>query len=796
MNPSLVAPAPIVPLETITLDVSGMKCAGCVKAVEDQLTAHPGVLNASVNLVTEVATVQYQLGSLDPIHLAKDLTDVGFPSQPRLASTSLEEGSSLEQRQQAATRHQLWQVSIAGVLLFMSGLGHLGQWGLLTIPGLSNIWFHWGLATLALLIPGRSIVVDGWRGIRRNAPNMNTLVGLGTLTAYTASVVALVFPQLGWECFFDEPVMLVGFILLGRTLEQQARNRATAALRTLAALQPKVAHLIKEGGAGEQNLPLSIPVEQVQVGQRLQVLPGEKIPVDGEVLVGQTTVDESMLTGESLPILKQPGDAVTGGTLNQSGAIVLRASRTGNDTTLAQIIALVETAQTRKAPIQQLADRVAGYFTYAVMTVAALTFGFWYFIGTQFWTVNAVVPLMHHGVGHTMAGMTTHSSPLLISLKLTIAVLVVACPCALGLATPTAILVGSGIGAEHGLLIRGGDVLEKVHQLDTIVFDKTGTLTTGHPVVTDILCFQEPDAIPDPSLTPDALLQLAATVESGTRHPLAEAILQQAQQRALPLLPAQDFQTHPGLGVSALVGGKLVVLGTEDWLGQQGILVTDRAQAQVHSLAAGGKTVVCVAVAGVLMGFIAVTDSLRPDAQATVATLQQMGLRVLMLTGDRLESAQAIAQAIGLQPVDTLAEVRPDGKAAQIAQLQAQGHCVAMVGDGINDAPALAQADVGISLHSGTDLAIEFAGIVLMRDRLLDVVESIRLSRITFQKIKQNLFWAFAYNILGIPLAAGVLLPLQIVLSPAAAGAMMAFSSVSVVVNSLLLRRIFTKTES
>lgn len=272
MNPSLVAPAPIVPLETITLDVSGMKCAGCVKAVEDQLTAHPGVLNASVNLVTEVATVQYQLGSLDPIHLAKDLTDVGFPSQPRLASTSLEEGSSLEQRQQAATRHQLWQVSIAGVLLFMSGLGHLGQWGLLTIPGLSNIWFHWGLATLALLIPGRSIVVDGWRGIRRNAPNMNTLVGLGTLTAYTASVVALVFPQLGWECFFDEPVMLVGFILLGRTLEQQARNRATAALRTLAALQPKVAHLIKEGGAGEQNLPLSIPVEQVQVGQRLQVL--------------------------------------------------------------------------------------------------------------------------------------------------------------------------------------------------------------------------------------------------------------------------------------------------------------------------------------------------------------------------------------------------------------------------------------------------------------------------------------------------------------------------------------------
>lgn len=811
MNQSLMTSVPIVPSETVTLDVTGMKCAGCVKAVEDQLTAHQGVLNASVNLVTEVATVQYQLGSLDPVHLAQDLTAVGFPTQPRLVGISSGEEqsrNSLEQRQQAETRRQLWQVSVAGILLIMSGLGHLGQWGLLTIPGLSNIWFHWGLATLALIVPGRSILIDGWRGLRRNAPNMNTLVGLGTLTAYIASMIALLFPQLGWECFFDEPVMLVGFILLGRTLEQRARNRATSALRTLAALQPKVAHLVKEGAAEEQdglkagiNLmaeSVSIPVEQVHVGQWLRVLPGEKVPVDGEVLMGQTTVDESMLTGEPLPILKQPGDSVTGGTLNQSGAIVLRAARTGNDTTLAQIIALIETAQTRKAPIQHLADQVAGYFTYAVMTVAGLTFGFWYFIGTHFWTVNSVMPLMHHGVGHTMAaqtiaGMTTHSSPLLISLKLTIAVLVVACPCALGLATPTAILVGSGIGAEQGLLIRGGDVLEKVHQLDTIVFDKTGTLTSGQPTVTDCICFPEPDAPHSSPFTSNDLLQLAATVESGTRHPLAEAILHHARQRALPLLTAQDFQTYPGLGVSALVAGKVVVLGTRNWLEQREILVNDRAQAQAQSLATEGKTVVYVAIAGILMGLIAVTDALRPDAQATVAKLQQMGLRVLMLTGDRLESAQSVAQAIGLQPVDTLANVRPEGKAAQIAQLQAQGHCVAMVGDGINDAPALAQADIGISLHSGTDLAIEFAEIVLMRDRLLDVVKSIRLSRITFRKIKQNLFWAFAYNILGIPLAAGVLLPLNIVLSPAAAGAMMAFSSVSVVVNSLLLRRVFLK---
>lgn len=788
---------------TVTLDVSGMKCAGCVKAVENQLVQHPGVVSATVNLVTEVATVECEPGQVDPAKLAERVTEIGFPTQPRAvegtASAPSENLSDLTGQQRLETRQHFQRVAIAATLLLLSTIGHLDHFGWTKIPLLSNIWFHFGLATLTLIFPGRPILIDGWKGLRHNIPNMNTLVSLGTLTAYTASTVALFFPQLGWECFFDEPVMLLGFILLGRTLEQQARSRAAIAFHSLLALKPTLARLIKD--AGEQTPQASepapessavfalhpensveIPAEQVQVGAWLQVLPGEKIPVDGEVVAGQTTVNEAMLTGEAMPVLKQPGDPVMAGSLNQSGAIALKATRTGKATTLAQIIALVEAAQTRKAPIQRLADTVAGYFTYGVMAIALLTFLFWYFVGIPLWGVGDWGASGHEGMAHSMAHAASAASPLLLSLKLAIAVLVIACPCALGLATPTAILVGSGIGAERGLLIRGGDVLEKVHQLQTVVFDKTGTLTTGHPIVTDCL--------PLSGLSQSGLLEVAAAVERGARHPLAEAIQQQAQQQGVASLPAQGFYTEPGFGVSAQVAGQQVVLGTQTWLTQQSVEVTDAAQQQAQALAAAGKTVVYVAIDGELAGLIGVQDTLRPDAKATVERLRQMGLRVVLLTGDQRAVAEAIATSLGLAGEDVLAEVRPDGKAAAIAQIQAQGQFVAMVGDGINDAPALAQADVGISLNSATDVAIEAAEIVLMRDRLADVVESIQLSRATFNKIRQNLFWAFAYNTLGIPIAAGVLLPsLGVILSPATAGAFMAFSSVSVVTNSLLLRR-------
>lgn len=800
-----------------------MKCAGCVKAVEHQLIQEPGVITATVNLATEVALVEYALASgdldlsedrvkdrnegfIDQLthesteladglrekladQLAQKLTHAGFPSQPRQTrSTGDQAEQDFVERHHQEIRQQIQRIATCGVLILLSGLGHLHHFGWGHLPIVSNIWFHWGLATLAFIFPGRSIIVDGWRSGWRNAPNMNTLVGLGTLTAYIASCVALMFPQLGWECFFDEPVMMLGFILLGKTLEQQARFRAASALRSLLSLQPATAHLVADPGANPasdyssldhpsnppsvQNIncqSLEIPADQVKVGEWLQVLPGEKIPVDGILRQGKTTVDESMLTGESMPVLKQRGDIVSAGTVNHSGMVLMEASRTGAATTLAQIIQLVETAQTRKAPIQNLADTVAGYFTYGVISLASLTFLFWYFWGTHLWP--QVLTLTQVEVAAF--------APLLLSLKLAIAVLVIACPCAMGLATPTAILVGSGIGAERGLLIKGGDVLEWVHRLDTVVFDKTGTLTTGQLQVTD--------CIPAPTATADQVLQWAATVEQGSGHPIAQALTRAAKSQNLALLDADNFQTEAGLGVSATLralDNQTVWVGNETWLRQQDSLHWPPTLPDVP-----GKTLVHVAVADRWVGTLGVEDTLRPDARQTVNQLQQMGLQVMLLTGDRQEVAETVAETLGLDTTQVIAEVRPQDKVQVIGDLQAQGQQVAMVGDGINDAPALTQANVGIGLHTGTQASMEAADIVLMQDALINVVESIHLSRATFNKIRQNLFWAFGYNLLSIPIAAGVLLPsLGVALNPASAGALMAFSSVSVVTNSLLLR--------
>ena len=755
------------PSETITLDVSGMKCAGCVKAVERQLTQQIGVISARVNLATEVATVECETNLIDPSTLAQRLTDNGFPTQPRLDNSENYAAKKQTERHRQEMKQQIWRIAIASLLLIMSGIGHLGHFTGSEIPILGNIWFHAVLASLALLVPGREIIIDGARSLSRNAPNMNTLVGLGAVTAYTTSIVALLVPELGWECFFDEPVMILGFILLGKTLEQQARYRAASTLHSLIALQPATARLVSAPKCNNNSSePLEIPASQVKVGEYLQVLPGEKFPVDGKICDGKTTVDESMLTGESIPVVKEFGSNVAAGTINKSSTIVMQTTHTGSETTLAQIIKLVETAQTRKAPIQNLADTVAGYFTYGVMTIAAITFLFWYFVGTNIWS-EVLQTSSHQGI------MTYSTSPLLLSLKLAIAVLVIACPCALGLATPTAILVGSSVGAQRGLLIKGGDVLEKVHELDTIVFDKTGTLTTGHPTVTNIV-----------GNNPELLLRVAATVESGTSHPLAEAILQKAQEENVELLSATDFYTEPGLGASAIVDGKLALVGNLEWLKNYQIVVEPE---NVPTLT--DKTAVYVSFDRALLGLIEVSDTLRDDALVTVKSLQDVGLKVMLLTGDRACVAKVIAQQLGLTAENMLAEVPPEGKAEAIAALQSKGEKVGMVGDGINDAPALAQANVGIGMQTGTDVAMETADIVLMQNKLMDVVESIKLSRATFNKIRQNLFWAFAYNIVGIPVAMGVLLPsLGIILNPSAAGALMAFSSVSVVTNSLLLR--------
>ncbi|MGB5713594.1 MAG: cation-translocating P-type ATPase, partial [Waterburya sp.] len=484
-------------LKTAALDVGGMKCAGCVKAVERQLEQNSGVVSACVNLITEVAVVEYQAESIAPEALAEKLTKTGFPSQLRASDRSIYQTAQENQaKRQQQIQQQFRQLITATVLLIFSSIGHLHHLGLPTIPILNNIWVHFGLATLALLIPGRSLIVDGAYSLVQGMPNMNTLVGVGTVSAYLASCFALFLPSLGWECFFDEPVMLLGFILLGRTLEEKARNRASAALAKLVTLQPPIARLIGKQGNGET---IEIPVEHVKPEEWLRILPGEKIPVDGTIVTGETTIDEAMLTGESLAVAKTISDVVRAGTINQSGVITIEVTGIGQDTTLAKIINLVEDAQTRKAPVQKLADTIAGYFAYGVMAIASLTFLFWYFIGTNIWDSVLVTASNSMSMSMLTEEMMLTTSPLLLSLKLAIAVLVIACPCALGLATPTAILVGTSIGAESGILIKGGDVLERAHHLDTVVFDKTGTLTVGQPQVTE--------CIPLTDITPQKLLQ-------------------------------------------------------------------------------------------------------------------------------------------------------------------------------------------------------------------------------------------------------------------------------------------------
>lgn len=796
--------------ETVVLDVEGMMCAGCVSTVEKKLAQCDGVVTATVNLVTEVAAVEC-CSTADPQAIAQTLTAAGYPSQIRPAhgQSALAAETDWLERKQQAQKDQASQLAIAILLLSLSVTGHLqhlgqsggwaGSWagGWQQLPILSTLWFHGALATLTLIFPARKILTDGFKGARRGSPNMNTLVSLGALSAYLTSLVALVFPQLGWECFFDEPVMLLSFILLGRTLEQRARFQAASSLRSLIALQPTLARLVPtpdldrsaHTDTADDTAGVQIPAAQVQVGEWLRVLPGEKIPVDGVIAVGQTTVDQSMLTGESLPALKQPGDEVAAGTLNQSGAITLKVARTGEQTTLAQMIHLVETAQTRKAPIQGFADLISGYFTYGVLTCAALTFGFWYFVGLPLWpeVLPAVVAHAHHSAMEPTGEMlVTGSSRLLISLKLAIAVVVVACPCALGLATPTAILVGSGMGAEQGLLIRGGDILEATRGLDTLVFDKTGTLTTGKPQLTDCQSLT-------PALSADQLLRIAATVESGTRHPLGLAIQQAADFKKLALLPAADFHTQAGFGVAAEVttDGETAqfLVGNLAWMKKNGCAVDEQTRSAAHALAQAGSTAVFIATAQQPIGLIGVADALRPEATETIQRLQSLGLVVRILSGDSTAVAMAIANTLNLDSTHVQAEVTPEEKVKAIARLQKNGHRVGFIGDGINDAPALAQADIGIALNSGTEVAMETADIVLMRDTLSDVLAAIQLSRATFNKIRQNLFWAFAYNLVCIPLAAGAFLPAYgLSLNPGFAGGLMALSSVTVVLNSLLLR--------
>ncbi len=748
-----------------------MSCAACAKAVERSLQQVNGVTDCTVNFGTEQASITYDPQLTDLLSLQQTVLKAGYGATVPVIFGDASPNTPTGTPPDTAQRWLLRKVLLGGGVSILLMLGMLPNMTGLHLPGIPNWlhhpWVQWALATPVMAWCGQSFFVGGWQAGRRGHADMNTLVALGTGAAYLYSWMVTLAPQwvtrhgLAPDVYYEAAVVIITLILFGRWLEQRAKQQTTAAIQKLMGLQPKTAQVWRQGAWQET------PIHAVGVGDRVRVRPGERIPVDGRVTAGQSTVDESMVTGEPMPVLKTVGDEVIGATLNKSGSFQFCAERVGRDTLLAQIVQLVQAAQGSKAPIQKLADRVTGWFVPVVMAIALLTCLIW--LGTT---------------GNVTFALVT-----------TISVLIIACPCALGLATPTSILVGTGKGAENGILIKGGESLEVAHRIQTIVLDKTGTLTTGQPVVTDFVTVPAQAGETGYAPAPDAadarqILTWAAALEQSSEHPLAEAIVNYAQQQGVDLaaLPAvEDFEAISGHGVQGRVGDRTLHIGTPRWLLELGMdlgALADLQTALTHQC----KTTAVVAVDGQGVAVIAISDRLKPDSADTIRRLQRMGLEVIMLTGDNRQTAESIAHELGIQRV--MAEVRPDQKAAVIQSLQQEGKVVAMVGDGINDAPALAQADVGIAIGTGTDVAIAASDITLISGNLQGIVTAIQLSRATLRNIRQNLFFAFIYNILGIPLAAGVLYPLWgWLLNPMVAGTAMAFSSVSVVTNALRLRR-------
>jgi Cu+-exporting ATPase len=736
--------------------VGGMTCASCVARVEEALSSVPGVISASVNLASEKATVEYleRTGLAD---MRRAVKDAGYELGPE--AQALEDVATAAQREIRVIRNRFIIAAILTASIMALG------WGA-SFVGKSYLLL--ALATPVQFWAGLRFYRGAWGALKHRTSDMNTLVAVGTSVAYFYSMIAVIAPGLFAtgvvepHLYFHTSAAIITLILLGRFLEARARGRTSEAIKKLIGMQPKTALVIREGKETE------IPVEEVQVGDLILVRPGERVPVDGIVRQGYSSVDESMITGESIPAEKKVSDEVIGATINKTGSLEIEASKVGKDTTLAHIVRMVEEAQGSKAPIQRLADVIASYFVPAVIGIAIVTFVVWYFVGPA--------PAL------TFAFLNF------------VAVLVIACPCALGLATPTAIMVGTGKGAEHGILIKNGEALERAHQINTVLLDKTGTLTSGEPVVTDIMSAH--------SFSQEEVLQLAASAEHNSEHPLGEAVVKAALEKKLGLSPSSDFNAIPGQGVEASVEGKKLFLGNLRLMKERGLSLNG-LEKKAAELLEGGKTVMFLGLDSQVAGIIALADTLKPGAREALQALHKMGIETAMLTGDNRRTAEAIAQEAGIDRV--LAEVLPEHKAGEVKKLQEEGKVVAMVGDGINDAPALAQADVGIAIGTGTDVAMETGDITLISGDLMGVVTAISLSKRTMRTIKQNLFWAFAYNTALIPIAAGVLylafgnigVPsgLRFVLgeygflNPILAAAAMAASSITVVSNSLRLRR-------
>jgi Cu+-exporting ATPase len=737
---------------SLELPIQGMECASCVQKIEKILLQTKGVTKAVVNLATEKAKVEYLPSETNIEEIKRAVESTGYKVLKLKPSEEVEDPERLvREKEYKKLKIKFITGLVLGLLVFLGSSRNWFPW----IPSfLSNFYVLWILATPVQFWIGWQFYKGAWGAFKHRNADMNTLIAVGTSAAYLYSVTATLFPSffeaggIKPEVYFDTSALIIVLILLGRLLEARAKGQTSEAIKKLMGLQPKTARIIREGKE------MDIPVEEVLVGDKVLVRPGEKIPVDGVVKEGKSAVDESMITGESIPVSKEPGDEVIGATINKTGSFKFQATKVGKDTALAQIIKLVQDAQGSKAPIQRLADVISGYFVPIVISIAIATFIIWFNFGP--------FPAL------TFALLTF------------VAVMIIACPCALGLATPTAVMVGTGKGAEKGILIKGGESLETAHKLDTIVFDKTGTLTKGEPEITDIVNLQV--------YTEEEILKYAASAEKASEHPLGEAIIKRAGERKIKLHEPKDFKAIEGHGIEATVNGKDVLLGNVKLMRKRRIEVKDLEE-KAEELASDGKTPIYVSLEGRAAGLIAVADTLKENSIQAVERLKRLGLEVVMLTGDNRKTAEAIARKAGINRV--LPEVLPEDKVHEIKRLQSGGRKVAMVGDGMNDAPALAQADIGIAIGSGTDVAMEASDITLIKGDLRGVVSAIELSKRTIRVIKQNLFWAFFYNTAGIPIAAGVLYPFfGILLNPIFASAAMAFSSVSVVSNSLRLRRV------
>jgi Cu+-exporting ATPase len=726
--------------EKIVLQIGGMSCINCAQSIEKALNNREGIYRASLNFATEKVSIEYNPEQTSVAGIKKTIHDVGYQV--------VEPEKTLEDTEGKERHHNIRRLKfllIASIALSIPTIIFTWFPILPLLP--NNIWLFL-FATPVQFIVGWTFYVGAYKGLRNKTANMDTLIAMGTSTAWIYSVIVTFAPNTfpGAGVFFDTATMIMTFILLGKLLDAIAKGRTSEAIRKIMGLQAKVARVIRNGEE------LEIPIEDVQVGEIVVVRPGEKIPVDGIVIEGYSGVDEKVITGESIPVEKKSGDQVVGATINKTGMLKFKATKVGKDTVLAQIISLVEDALSSKAPVQRIADVVAGYFVPTIIITATLSALVWYFLV---------------GANYVFA------------LTVFIAVLIVACPCALGLATPTAIMVGVGKGAESGILIKSGEALEATQKVNTIVFDKTGTLTKGEPEVTNIIIVKP--------FTEEQLLQLAATAEKNSEHPLGEAIVKKASEKGLKVEDPELFNALPGYGVEVEQNGLKILLGNRKLMEANNIDIS-QLETEMTALEEEGKTAMLIAVDNQSAGLIVVADTLKEHSATSVAELQRMGLKTIMITGDNHRTANAVAKQVGVDQV--LAEVLPSEKAAEIKRLQSEGRIVAMVGDGINDAPALAQANVGIAVGSGTDVAVETGDIVLIKSDIRDVVIAIQLSKATMRKIKQNLFWAFFYNIILIPLAAGAFYPiLHVLFNPVYAAAAMASSSVTVVTNASLLKR-------